>query len=123
MGGQVQPIHYDPATVKQLTKEIAVASMIGAAQGAVISVVSAMLLRRFSTIYRNVRTQVRVFYHCSWISMGAVFQADKQLLKFQSNYYENELKRRSKILDEAAERGIFLEEDAAASSTVLQPPS
>lgn len=49
--------------------------------------------------------------------MGAVFYADKQLLKFQSNYYENELKRRSRILDEAADRGIFLEEDSAVTST------
>mgnify|MGYP001199726307 FL=1 len=97
--------------------------MIGAAQGAVISVVSGLLLRRFSTVYRNVRAQVRVFYHCSWISMGAVFQADKQLLKFQANYYEKELQRRSRILDEAVERGIFLEEEAALSSTVPQPPS
>lgn len=55
--------------------------------------------------------------------MGAVFQADKQLLKFQAKYYETELKRRNRILDEAAERGIFLEEEAAASSTVLHPPN
>ncbi|GAV54162.1 hypothetical protein ZYGR_0AK06640 [Zygosaccharomyces rouxii] len=82
MPRQVQPIHYDPATVRQLTKEIAVASCIGAAQGAVISLTSGLLLRRFSHVYKNIRTPVRVFYHCSWISMGAVFQADKQLLRF-----------------------------------------
>ncbi|SCW01144.1 LAFE_0D06062g1_1 [Lachancea fermentati] len=117
MGGQVQPIHYDPDSVKQLSKEILVASGIGALKGAVVGITTALLLRRFSTTYRNVRTQVRVFYHCSWISMGAVFYADKQLLKFQSNYYENELKRRSRILDEAADRGIFLEEDSAVTST------
>lgn len=49
--------------------------------------------------------------------MGAVFQADKQLLKFQSKYYDTELKRRERILDEAADRGIFLEEEAASAST------
>ncbi|CDF88120.1 uncharacterized protein ZBAI_00834 [Zygosaccharomyces bailii ISA1307] len=117
MPRQVQPIHYDPQTVKQLTKEIAVASCVGAAQGALISITSALLLRRFSKVYRNVRTPVRVFYHCSWISMGAVFQADKQLLKFQSKYYDTELKCRERILDEAADRGIFLEEEAASAST------
>ncbi|GAV49253.1 hypothetical protein ZYGR_0N06600 [Zygosaccharomyces rouxii] len=117
MPRQVQPIHYDPATVRQLTKEIAVASCIGAAQGALISLTTGLLLRRFSRVYKNVRTAVRVFYHSSWISMGAVFQADKQLLKFQSKYYETELKRRERILDEAAERGIFLEDGAVAEST------
>lgn len=52
--------------------------------------------------------------------MGAVFQADKQLLKFQSKYYETELKRRERILDEAADRGIFLEEESVVSSTTSQ---
>lgn len=117
MSGPVQPIHYDPASVKQLTKEILVASGIGAVKGAVIGITTALLLRRFSTVYRHVRTQVRVFYHSAWISMGAVFYADKQLIKFQERYYENELKRRSRILDEAADRGIFLEEDAVVQGT------
>lgn len=116
MGG-VQPIHYDRETIKELTKEILTASGIGAFRGAIIGLTTALLLRRFSTVYRNVRTQVRVFYHCSWISMGAVFYADKQLIKFQNRYYENEIKRRSRILDEAAERGIFLEEDSVVTST------
>lgn len=116
--GQVQPIHYDPKTVKQLTKEIAVACVIGAVKGAAVGLTSALLLRQFSATYRNVRNQVRVFYHCSWISMGAVFNADKQLIRFQDNYYANELKRRERILDEAAERGIFLEDDAVTLSTV-----
>ncbi|SCV04359.1 LAME_0H17810g1_1 [Lachancea meyersii CBS 8951] len=116
MGG-TQPVHYEPETVKELTKELLVASGIGAVRGAAIGITTALLLRRFSTVYKNVRTQVRVFYHISWISMGAVFYADKQLIKFQNRYYENETKRRSRILDEAAERGIFLEDDAAVAST------
>ncbi|CAH00853.1 hypothetical protein KDRO_D06720 [Kluyveromyces lactis] len=116
--GNVQPVHYDPSTVKQLTKEIAIASGIGALKGAAIGLVTALLLRKFSTTYRNVRTQVRVFYHCSWISMGIVFNADKQLIKFQDRYYAEEMKRREKILDEAAERGIFLEEEAASMSVL-----
>lgn len=86
-------------------------------KGAAIGITSALLLRRYSTVYRNVRMQVRVFYHCSWISMGAVFTADKQLIKFQERYYQNELKRRERILDEAAERGIFLEEESVLKST------
>ncbi|CAI4037486.1 hypothetical protein SMKI_02G3630 [Saccharomyces mikatae IFO 1815] len=48
--------------------------------------------------------------------MGAVFRADKQLLKFQTNYYREEQKRREKILDEAAERGLFLEDENLNSS-------
>lgn len=115
--GQVQPVHYDPQTVKQLTKEITIASCIGALKGGAIGLVTGLLLRRFSTTYRTVRSQVRVFYHCSWISMGIVFNADKQLIKFQDNYYVNELKRRERILDEAAERGIFLEEGNVIKST------
>ncbi|KAG0657552.1 hypothetical protein C6P45_002422 [Maudiozyma exigua] len=116
MRDHVQPIHYDPATVKQLTREVSVACFIGAAQGALISITTGLILRRVSTVYKNVRTPVRVFYHCSWISMGAVFRADKQLIIFQNNYYANEMKRRSQILDEAADRGIFLEEDFVSDS-------
>ena len=48
--------------------------------------------------------------------MGAVFRADKQLLKFQTNYYREEQKRREKIMDEAAERGLFLEDESLNSS-------
>lgn len=92
------------------------ACFIGAAQGALISITTGLILRRVSTVYKNVRTPVRVFYHCSWISMGAVFRADKQLIIFQNNYYANEMKRRSQILDEAADRGIFLEEDFVSDS-------
>ncbi|CEP60603.1 Rcf3p LALA0_S01e14752g [Lachancea lanzarotensis] len=116
MGG-VQPVHYDPETVKELTHELLVASGIGALRGAAIGITTALLMRRFSTVYRTVRTQVRVFYHISWISMGAVFYADRQLIKFQNRYHEKEAKRRSRILDEAADRGIFLEEDVTVSST------
>lgn len=105
---------YIVAFTNSLNLQIAVASCIGAAQGALISLTSGLLLRKFSRVYKNVRTPVRVFYHCSWISMGSVFQADKQLLRFQSKHYETELKRRERILDEAAERGLFLEEGAAA---------
>ncbi|SCU97682.1 LADA_0H07646g1_1 [Lachancea dasiensis] len=116
MGG-VQPIHYDPETVKELTRELFIASGIGALRGAAIGLTTGLLLRRFSTVYRHVRTQVRVFYQISWISMGAVFYADKQLIKFQNRYYEKETKRRSRILDEAADRGIFLEDDSVVTST------
>ncbi|AET39452.1 Rcf3p Ecym_4398 [Eremothecium cymbalariae DBVPG len=114
--GQVQPIHYAPGTVRQLTKEIAIAICVGALKGAVIGISSAFLLRTFSPVYRNVRTQVKVFYHCSWISMGAVFQADKQLIKFQETYHAQEALRRERILEEAADRGIFLEDDSIMPS-------
>lgn len=49
--------------------------------------------------------------------MGVVVQADKQVISFQERYYRDEMVRRARILDEAADRGIFLEEDAAAIST------
>ncbi|CCF59320.1 hypothetical protein KAFR_0G02880 [Kazachstania africana CBS 2517] len=117
MRDHVQPIHYSQATVKELTKQIAVASCIGAFQGGLISITTGLLLRKFSSIYRTVRLPVRVFYHCSWISMGMVFRADKQLIIFQQNYYSQELQRRGKLLDEAADRGIFLEEEAITRST------
>ncbi|AMD20674.1 HDL070Wp [Eremothecium sinecaudum] len=115
--GQLKPIHYDQQTVRQLSHEIIIASCVGALYGAAISISTALLMRRYSSVYRNVKNQVRVFYHCSWISMGAVFNADKQVVRFQGKYYANEMKRRERILDEAAERGIFLEEDDVVLST------
>lgn len=43
--------------------------------------------------------------------MGIVFAAEKQVLVFENKLFADEYERRSRILDEAAERGIFLEDD------------
>lgn len=43
--------------------------------------------------------------------MGIVFWAERQVLVFEEKMYIEEGERRSRILDEAAERGIFLEDD------------
>ncbi|KAL6944776.1 hypothetical protein ACO0RG_001530 [Hanseniaspora osmophila] len=114
----VKPVHYDKDSIKELTKELLVAGTKGAVQGAIISITTGLLLKRFSPTYRNVRNQVKVFYHSAWIASGSTFQCDKQLIKFQERYYQSELDRRSRILDEAAERGIFLEEDMVSKSVI-----
>ncbi|KAH3900588.1 uncharacterized protein SCODWIG_00193 [Saccharomycodes ludwigii] len=116
----VLPVHYDKATIKELTKELSIGGIQGAIYGAMISISTGFLLKRFSTVYRNVRAQVRVFYHCAWISMGSVFVADKQLIKFQEKYYENEYHRRQQALDIAADKGLYLDDQDVVKSTTTE---
>lgn len=107
--GNVLLAHHTPGRIEELTKELLIAGSIGAFRGAVISISTALMLRLISPTYRTARTQVKVWYHVTWISMGIVFWADKQLVKFEERVAEEERIRESRILDEAAERGIFIE--------------
>lgn len=103
--------HHQPHKVEQLWSELLIAGAIGAAKGACIGVSSALLLRLVSPTYRTARTQVKVFYHLVWISGGAVWRAERQLLDFEGRTMIEEEMRRVKLLDEAADRGIFLEDN------------
>jgi hypothetical protein len=102
--------HHEPHKISQLSSELLIAGAIGAAKGAMIGITTALLLRIISPTYRTARTQVKVFYHATWISGGAVWWAEKQLLDFESRTMQEEEIRRAKILDEAADRGIYLED-------------
>ena len=137
----VKPMHHDPKKVEQLNQEVGnvkdhynrksssltrkqlfKAGAIGAFKGGLIGLSSGLLLRLISKTYRNVRTPVRVFYHATWISMGIVFWAEKQVLVFEDKLYAEENERRGRILDEAAERGIFLEDDRRSLDDGLHRP-
>lgn len=118
----VKPMHHDPKKVEQLNQELFKAGAIGAFKGGLIGLSSGLLLRLISKTYRNVRTPVRVFYHATWISMGIVFWAEKQVLVFEDKLYAEENERRGRILDEAAERGIFLEDDRRSLDDGLHRP-
>ncbi len=54
--------------------------------------------------------------------MGIVFWAEKQVLVFEDKLYAEENERRGRILDEAAERGIFLEDDRRSLDDGLHRP-
>jgi hypothetical protein len=101
--------HQSPRRLEELSKELLIAGSIGAVKGSVISITTGLMLRLLSPTYRTARTQVKVWYHVTWISMGIVFWADKQLVKFEERVAREERERHSKILDEAADRGIFIE--------------
>ncbi|KAH3687344.1 hypothetical protein WICPIJ_001688 [Wickerhamomyces pijperi] len=109
--GLVKPSHHDPRRVEQLSGELLTAGFVGALKGALIGLTTALALRFISPTYRTARTQVKVFYHASWISMGAVFACDKQLIDFEGRVFREEMIKRQRLLDEAADRGIYLEDD------------
>ncbi|KAH3675176.1 hypothetical protein WICMUC_002832 [Wickerhamomyces mucosus] len=109
--GNVKLAHHEPHRIEQLSGELLTAGAVGALKGAVIGITTAIALRFFSPTYRQARTQVKVFYHATWVSMGAVFWADKQLLNFEQRVYREEQEKRARLLDEAADRGIYLEDD------------
>lgn len=95
---------------------------MGAFKGGLIGLSTGLILRLISPTYRTLRTPVRVFYYATWISMGIVFWAEKQVLVFEEKMYIEEGARRSRILDEAAERGIFLEDDRHSLDDGLHRP-
>lgn len=109
--GNIKLAHHEPRKVEQLSSELLVAGAIGAVKGAVIGVTLGLALRLISPTYRTARTQVKVFFHASCISMGAVWWAEKQLLDFEGRTMQEEAERRVRLLDEAADRGIYLEDD------------
>ncbi|EDO15202.1 hypothetical protein Kpol_401p7 [Vanderwaltozyma polyspora DSM 70294] len=68
-------------------------------------------------MYRNVRMPVRVLYQSSCICIGLFYEAERQVYKFRDRMFRLEISRRERILDEAAERGIFLEESISSGSS------
>ncbi|CCE62591.1 hypothetical protein TPHA_0C04410 [Tetrapisispora phaffii CBS 4417] len=120
MGNEVQPVHYDPKNLKILSNDLVTQSLLGAGKGLLIAGSTALLLNRFSPLFRNARIQVKTFYYVAWISYSSYFQADSHLLTFQSNVFKDEVKRRQKALDDAAEKGIFLEEKDVIQSTIMK---
>lgn len=100
--------------IKELNKEIGIATLIGGLQGALLSVPTALYMRKRSAVYRNVRAPLRILFHLSFICAFAIFNAESQLLVYKQRDYQREMKRREDVLNEAADRGIFLEEDMLA---------
>lgn len=109
--GNIKPIHHEPKRVQQLSSELLYSGAIGAAKGLLIGLTSGLFLTIFNKTCRTVRTPVKAYYLVAWASMGCVFGADKQLINFSERMYSEESIRRQNILDEAADRGIFLEDD------------
>lgn len=69
-------------------------------------------------MFKAVRLPVKMFYHSALITTGVIFACEAQLNKFQVQYYQNELERRQKLLDEAADNGIFLDENFISKSVI-----
>ncbi|KAH3901010.1 uncharacterized protein SCDLUD_002475 [Saccharomycodes ludwigii] len=109
------PKNYTQDDINQLSKELLIAGGIGALKGALFSVTTAILMRKYSMVYKNVRMPVRLLYHTTCIGSASVYYAEQQLLRYEDKRTQLELKRRRKILDEAAERGIFLEDDGGVA--------
>ncbi|CCC70266.1 hypothetical protein NCAS_0E01960 [Naumovozyma castellii] len=108
--GGLQPIKSsDPVVLKRLTKELLLASLIGGSQGALLSFASAFFLKRYSPLYRGLRSQVRVFYHCTIISSGIIFKAEGQISKFQQKISQEQDLKKDQFLEEAADNGVFVE--------------
>ncbi|CCH43537.1 hypothetical protein BN7_3089 [Wickerhamomyces ciferrii] len=80
-------------------------------KGALIGGSTSLILMLISPTFRHVRIPVKVFYNAAWISCGAVWCAEKQVLSFEARVAHEESIRRARILDEAADRGIYLEDD------------
>lgn len=98
--------------------QITVASFLGAAKGALVSVTSLFFLSRIYPSFKTIRLPVKIFYHSALITTGVIFACEAQLNRFQIQYYQNELQKREKLLNEAADKGIFLDENYIATSVV-----
>lgn len=79
---------------------------------------SALILTKTSRIFKTLRLPLKIFYHCAIITSGIIFAAEAQINKFQIQYYQNELQKRQKLLDEAADNGVFLDENYITESVI-----
>ena len=79
---------------------------------------SALILTKTSRIFKTLRLPLKIFYHCAIITGGIIFAAEAQINKFQIQYYQNELQKRQKLLDEAADNGVFLDENYITESVI-----
>ena len=82
------------------------------------SVTSALILTKTSRIFRTLRLPLKIFYHCAIISSGIILSGEAQINKFKDQYYQNELQKRQKLLDEAADNGVFLDENYISKSVI-----
>lgn len=83
-----------------------------------VSLTSALILTRISPSFKTLRLPLKIFYHSALISAGVIFACEAQVKKFQIQYYQNEVDRREKLLDESADNGIFLDENYISKSVI-----
>ncbi|CCD25169.1 Rcf3p NDAI_0E03520 [Naumovozyma dairenensis CBS 421] len=108
--GNFQPLrNSDPTTIKRLYKE-STAAGLGAIQGSIISGSSTLIFNKYSKFFRNLTFQGKLFYNVALISMNIIFKAEHQVLKFQQKLLLEEDIKRGKLLDKAAENGVFIED-------------
>ncbi|ODV64367.1 Rcf3p ASCRUDRAFT_74007 [Ascoidea rubescens DSM 1968] len=105
---------------KTLSKELLLTSFTGAIKGGLIGLTGSVMLRYMWPTWKNLRIPIKCFWHVSWVSMGAVFWADRHLVVFSDRMLLEQQEKKRKLLNDAAENGIFIDYNDKTVLTVSQ---
>lgn len=86
------------------------ALLLGAVQGAVLSVTAHAVLLRFSHGFKNLRTPLKCAFHTIIIGSVSAWKGEKSVTDYRHHMSLLMKKKREKMIEEAAENGIFIEE-------------
>ena len=86
------------------------ASIIGALQGATFSVPAHLLLYRFSPLFRNLRVPLKWAFHVICIGSVSAWKGEASVVEYKRDMGNLMRLKREKMIAEAAERGVFIEE-------------
>lgn len=86
------------------------ALLLGAIQGSVLSITGHALLMRFSPGFRNLRTPLKCAYHTIIIGSVSAWKGERSITDYRHRMSLVMKQKRQKMVEEAAEKGIFIEE-------------
>ncbi|GMM43039.1 hypothetical protein FOG51_00282 [Hanseniaspora uvarum] len=86
------------------------ALILGAIQGSVLSITAHALLLRFSPGFRNLRTPLKCAFHTIIIGSASGWKGERSITEYRHQMSLVMKKKREKMVEEAAEKGIFIEE-------------
>ncbi|ODQ65715.1 hypothetical protein NADFUDRAFT_82698 [Nadsonia fulvescens var. elongata DSM 6958] len=108
----MKPAHHAPEKVEGAVDVILQGTAIGGTKGLFAGLALGTYIRYFQPkVWQRTTIQFRSFVLISLFCGGAVFSADKRLVDYEQKLRYEDIVQKSKLLDEAAERGEFIDFD------------
>ncbi|GME97535.1 hypothetical protein B5S31_g5617 [[Candida] boidinii] len=99
--------HQSDQYINKLSNVIITSIFRGALYGALISIPTELLLRWRSPFYRTFGLRIRIFYHTIWMSAGASFHAEREVMRFEQKVRIEEEIKREKLIEYSITNGFY----------------
>lgn len=116
MKGKSQPLgptkfaHHSEGHKNRLGEIIIKSIFKGGLYGALISIPTDLLLRWKSPMFRMLGLRGWVFYHTIWVSAGASFHTEREVMKFESLVRWEEKVKRDRLIEMSVLNGDYDDE-------------